>query len=54
MIRCEVGLLLPTWIGVDAGGDRPLPIELTGTYQLEKGRTGVTPFAIINPIRVEP
>lgn len=44
----------PTWIGVDAGGDRPLPIELTGTYQLEKGRTGVTPFAIINPIRVEP
>ena len=44
----------PTWIGVDAGGDTPLPIELTGTYQLEKGRKGVTPFAIINPIRVEP
>ncbi len=44
----------PTWIGVDAGGDQPLPVELTGTYQLEKGRTGVTPFAIINPIRVEP
>lgn len=44
----------PTWIGVDAGGDRPLPIELTGTYQVEKGRAGVTPFAVINPIRVEP
>lgn len=44
----------PTWIGVDAGGDRPLPIELTGTYQVEKGRTGVTPFALINPIRIEP
>jgi hypothetical protein len=44
----------PTWIGVDAGGDEPLPVEQTGTYQLEKGRRGVTPFAIINPIRVEP
>lgn len=44
----------PTWIGVDAGGDEPLPVELTGTYQLEKGRRGVTPFAIINPIRVVP
>ncbi|HVV86666.1 MAG TPA: CehA/McbA family metallohydrolase, partial [Kofleriaceae bacterium] len=43
----------PTWIGVDAGGDTPLPVELTGTYQLEKGRAGVTPFAIINPVRVE-
>jgi hypothetical protein len=44
----------PTWIAVDAGGDTPLPIELTGTYQVEKGRTGVTPFAIINPVRIEP
>ena len=26
---------------------------MTGTYQQEKGRPGVTPFAIINPIRVE-
>jgi hypothetical protein len=43
----------PTWIGVDAGGDEPLPVELTGTYQREKGRPGVTPFALINPIRVE-
>ena len=53
-VTITVPVEAPTWIGVDAGGDRPLPIELTGTYQLEKGRTGVTPFAIINPIRVEP
>jgi hypothetical protein len=42
-----------TWIGVDAGGDTPLPVEMTGTYQQEKGRPGVTPYAIINPILVD-
>ncbi|HTJ41552.1 MAG TPA: CehA/McbA family metallohydrolase [Kofleriaceae bacterium] len=42
-----------TWIGVDAGGDTPLPVEMTGTYQLEKGRPGVTPYAIINPILID-
>ncbi len=42
-----------TWIGVDAGGDQPLPVEMTGTYQLEKGRPGVVPYAIINPILVD-
>ena len=42
-----------TWIGVDAGGDQPLPVELTGTYQLEKGRDGVAPYALINPILVD-
>ncbi len=52
-LRLTVPVTPPTWIGVDAGGDQPLPVELTGTYQIEKGRAGVTPFAIINPIRVE-
>jgi hypothetical protein len=42
-----------TWIGVDAGGDTPLPIELTGTYQVEKKRAGVTPYAIIGAILVD-
>lgn len=42
-----------TWLGVDAGGDTPLPIELTGTYQIEKKRTGVTPFALIAPILLD-
>jgi hypothetical protein len=53
-LKLTVPVTPPTWIGVDAGGDEPLPVELTGTYQIEKGRAGVTPFAIINPIRVEP
>lgn len=42
-----------TWIGVDASGEGTLPIELTGPYQQEKGRPGVTPFAIANPILVD-
>ncbi len=51
-LTLEVDVAAPTWIGVDAGGDRPLPAWMTGTYQQEKQRPGVTPFAIINPIRV--
>lgn len=43
-----------TWIGVDAGGDTPLPVEQTGNYQQDKwGKPGVTPFAIIGPILVD-
>ena len=49
----ELDVTAPTWIGVDAGGDEPLPSWMTGTYQQEKKRPGVVPFAIINPIRVE-
>ncbi|MBK9030801.1 MAG: CehA/McbA family metallohydrolase [Myxococcales bacterium] len=51
-LTLEVPITGPTWIGVDAGGDEPLPTWLTGTYQVEKHRPGVVPFAIINPIRV--
>ena len=50
----DVPVAAPTWIGVDAGGDDPLPVEMTGTYQQEKGRPGVVPFAVINPIWVAP
>jgi hypothetical protein len=43
-----------TWVGVDAGGDTPLPVEQTGSYQQEKWKKpGVTPFAIIGPILVD-
>jgi hypothetical protein len=42
-----------TWLGVDASGSQPLPVELTGTYQIEKGRAGVTPHALINPVLVD-
>jgi hypothetical protein len=49
-VTLEVDVTAPTWIGVDAGGDEPLPVWMTGTYQIEKGRPGVVPFAIINPI----
>ncbi len=49
----EVPTAAPTWIAVDADGDEPLPVEMTGTYQQEKGRPGVVPFAVINPIWVE-
>lgn len=42
----------PTWIGVDVSGDKPLPVELTGTYQIDRGRPGMVPFAIINPIHI--
>jgi hypothetical protein len=51
-VPLEVGAQ-DTWIGVDAGGDDPLPVEMTGTYELEKGRPGVVPYAIINPILVD-
>lgn len=40
------------WIGVDVGGDTPLPVELTGNVHVEAGRPGAVPFAIINPILV--
>jgi hypothetical protein len=50
--RVEVGAV-DTWVGVDAGGEQVLPIEQTGTYQLEKGRKGVTPFALIAPILID-
>jgi hypothetical protein len=42
-----------TWIGIDATGETPLPVEMTGTYQLEKKRPGVVPAALINPILVD-
>jgi len=48
----EVDVTDATWIGVDAGGDRPLPVWMTGTYQQDKHRPGATPFAIVNPIRI--
>jgi hypothetical protein len=51
-VPLEVGAQ-DTWIGVDAGGDDPLPVEMTGTYELEKGRPGVVPYVIINPILVD-
>lgn len=41
-----------TWIGVDAAGDEPLPVELTGDYHQSRGRDGLLPFALINPIWV--
>ena len=50
----DAAITAPTWIGVDAAGDEPLPVEMTGTYQIEKGRPGVVPFAVINPIWVSP
>lgn len=53
-VTVEVDVTEPTWIGVDASGDRPLPVWMTGTYHVEKGRPGVAPYAIINPIRVAP
>ena len=51
-VALDVEVAPPTWIGVDASGDEPLPVWMTGTYQQEKGRPGVTPFAIVNPIRI--
>ena len=53
-VSVEVPVSGPTWIGVDASGDQPLPEWMTGRYQREKGRPGVVPYAIINPIRVAP
>ena len=52
-VTVDVPVTAPTWIGVDAGGDEPLPIEMTGTYQVEKQRPGVVPYAIVNPIWIE-
>ena len=43
-----------TWIGVDAGGDTPLPIEQTGSYQQEKWHhPGVAPYAIASPVLID-
>ncbi len=43
-----------TWIGVTADGDTPMPLEQTGTYQVDKWhRAGNTPFAIASPILVD-
>lgn len=41
------------WLGVDVSGETPLPVELTGTYQLEKMRPGAVPYAIISAILVD-
>ncbi|MCE9572271.1 MAG: CehA/McbA family metallohydrolase [Deltaproteobacteria bacterium] len=51
-VPLEVGAA-DTWIGVDAGGEGTIPVEMTGTYQQEKGRPGVTPFAIANPVLID-
>jgi hypothetical protein len=53
-VTLDVPVTAPTWLAVDAGGDDPLPVEMTGTYQQEKGRPGVVPFAVINPIWITP
>jgi hypothetical protein len=53
-VTLDAPVTAPTWIGVDAGGDDSLPVEMTGTYQQEKGRPGVVPFAVINPIWIAP
>lgn len=42
-----------TWIGVDAGGDEPLPLELTGDWVRSRGQIGVLPFALVSPVRVD-
>lgn len=42
-----------TWIGVDASGTTPLPPMVTGSYHIDRGRAGIVPFAIINPILVD-
>jgi len=42
-----------TWIGVDAIGDTPLPVEISGTYLAEDGRPGAAPAALINPVLVD-
>jgi hypothetical protein len=41
------------WVGVDCGGDAPLPPELTGDAHQLAGRPGAVPFAIVNPILVD-
>jgi hypothetical protein len=40
------------WIGVDVGGDEPLPAAITGSGLWEGGGPGEAPFALINPILV--
>jgi hypothetical protein len=42
-----------TWIAVDAIGDEPLPVEMTGDYLPIRGRPGLAPFALVNPILVD-
>ncbi len=49
----DVTLPADGWIGVDVGGDAPLPVAFTGDHQTIQGRPGATPFAIINPILVD-
>jgi hypothetical protein len=51
-VSFEIAVTAPTWIGVDASGDDPLPAEMIGSYHQEHGKVGVVPFAIINPIWV--
>jgi hypothetical protein len=41
------------WVGVDCGGDAPLPPELTGDAHQLAGRPGAVPFAIANPVLVD-
>ena len=43
-----------TWLAVTAGGDTPMPKEITGTYQQDRWqRPGVTPFALAAPILID-
>jgi hypothetical protein len=42
-----------TWIGVDAGGDEPVPWEMPGDYLYGYDRGGMRPFAIITPVKVD-
>ena len=52
-MEIEVGTT-DTWLAVTAGGDTPMPKEITGTYQQDKWkRPGVTPFAIAAPILID-
>lgn len=51
-VTLELAVTAPSWIGVDASGDEPLPGEMTGFYHQERGKVGVVPFAIINPVWV--
>ncbi|MCA9677544.1 MAG: CehA/McbA family metallohydrolase, partial [Myxococcales bacterium] len=51
--RLDVTLPRDGWIGVDVGGEEPLPWAMTGNLHSEEGRPGAVPFAIINPILVD-
>lgn len=43
-----------TWVGVAVDSDTPMPLDQTGTYQVDKWkRAGNTPAAVISPILVD-